>query len=163
MPQAGSVPQGRDIVAEAGREAVVAEVEAARRLLAAVAAHAEAREWRHFSALPSDAARMHGVVDFYRREEAARCGVLPAMLQQRDADGRTPLLCAVAGGRFDVAADLLAALDELGGEGEGEAEAEALRQEAAQQVDVFGRGCMDYIFDLKHGSRFGPVIPLSLY
>ena len=60
------------------------EAAATRRLNAAVAAHAQAEEWRHFCSLPSlpsDEARMFGLFSFYRRDEAARCGMLPSLLE----------------------------------------------------------------------------------
>ena len=71
----------RDFAAEAHQAAAAEEAAATRRLLAAVAAHQAAQEWCRFCAAPLDEACMFGLFDFYRRDEAARCGVLPALIE----------------------------------------------------------------------------------
>ena len=71
----------RDFAAEAHQAAAAEEAAATRRLLAAVAAHQAAQEWCRFCAAPLDEACMFGLFDFYRRDEAARCGLLPALIE----------------------------------------------------------------------------------
>ena len=71
----------RDFAAEAHQAAAEEEAAATRRLLAAVAAHQAAKEWCRFCASPSDEARVFELFDFYRRDEAARCGLLPALIE----------------------------------------------------------------------------------